>query len=149
MCGIAGVLDLSSQEPVDPDRLLEANNTLYHRGPDDEGMSIEPNIGMAMRRLSIIDVAGRHQPIANEDGTIHIVYNGEVYNHRDLWAELEAFGHQFRTNSDTETVLHAYEQWSKEGCLERLRGMYAFAIWERPFHTKSYCRTGQNRHCRF
>lgn len=130
MCGITGVFNLSNQEPIDPDRLLKANNTLYHRGPDDEGMFIEPNIGMAMRRLSIIDVTSGHQPIANEDSTIHIVYNGEVYNYRDLRAELEALGHQFRTDSDTETVLHAYEQWGREGCLKRLRGMYAFAIWD-------------------
>lgn len=135
MCGIIGVLNLADHEPPDPERLLEANNTLHHRGPDDEGMLVQPKIGMAMRRLSIIDVAGGHQPISNEDGTIQIVYNGEVYNHEDLRAELEALGHQFRTNSDTEAVLHAYEQWGAEGCLERLRGMYAFAIWDGPAQT--------------
>jgi asparagine synthase (glutamine-hydrolysing) len=130
VCGITGVLNLANQEPIDPNCLLEANNALYHRGPDDEGMFVEPNIGLAVRRLSIIDLAGGHQPMSNEDGTVHIVYNGETYNYRGMRAELESLGHQFRTNSDTEVILHAYEQWGPEGCLERLRGMFAFAIWD-------------------
>jgi len=135
MCGITGVLNLTSQAPIDRDGLRLANESLLHRGPDDEGMLVEPNFGMAMRRLSIIDLSGGRQPMANKDGTIHIVYNGETYNYRELRGELESLGHRFRTRSDTEVVLHGYEQWGKEALLERLRGMYAFAIWNRVEHT--------------
>jgi asparagine synthase (glutamine-hydrolysing) len=140
MCGIIGVLNLTSRESVDPDCLRQANRTMYHRGPNEEGMLVRPNVGLAMRRLSIIDVAEGHQPMANEDGTVHIVYNGETYNHHDLRNELMAFGHQFRTRCDTEAILHAYEQWGIEGCLERLRGMYAFAIWDDRLQTLYICR---------
>lgn len=129
MCGIIGVLNFKNQPSISPIRLRAANNTLYHRGPDDEGTFIQSNFAMAMRRLSIIDVAGGRQPISNEDATVHIVYNGEVYNHNDLRIELESLGHRFQTKSDAEVVLHGYEQWGSEGILKKLRGMYAFAIW--------------------
>jgi asparagine synthase (glutamine-hydrolysing) len=130
LCGITGIFNLTNQEPINPDRLYEANQTIFHRGPDEEGVYSESNVGLAMRRLSIIDLSGGQQPIANEDNTIHIVYNGEMYIHNELRTELQALGHQFRTRVDTEVILHAYEQWGIEGCLNRLRGMYAFAIWD-------------------
>lgn len=135
MCGIIGVLNLTAQEPIDVERLIQANNTLAHRGPDDSGIWAQANIGLAMRRLSIVDVPCGHQPMSNEDNTVHIVYNGEIYNHGDLRAQLEALGHRFRTNCDTEVIIHAYEQWGKDGCLSRLRGMYAFAIWDTRLQT--------------
>jgi asparagine synthase (glutamine-hydrolysing) len=130
MCGIIGVLNLTNQTPVDPDRLRSGSDALFHRGPDDDGVHAEPNVGLAMRRLSIIDVAHGHQPMTNEDGTVHIVYNGEVYNHRELRRDLESHGHTFRTDADTESLVHGYEQWGRDGLLERLRGMFAFAIWD-------------------
>ena len=130
MCGIIGVVNLTNSSPIDADRLRAGNDAMFHRGPDDEGMFVEPNVGMAMRRLSIIDLAHGHQPISNEDGTVHIVYNGEVYNHKDLRSKLESLGHRFKTDTDTEAVLHGYEQWGREGVLQRLRGMFAFAIWD-------------------
>jgi len=129
MCGITGVVNLTNQAPISAKRLRMANETLYHRGPDDEGFFIQPNFGMATRRLSIIDLAGGHQPMSNEDGTIHIVYNGEVYNYKDLRIELARQGHSFSTKCDAEVVLHGYEQWGCHGLLRKLRGMYAFAIW--------------------
>src|SRR3954468_14195930 len=105
MCGIIGVLNLASQTRIDSMRLSEANGTLHHRGPDDEGMYAQAEIGMAMRRLSIIDVTHGHQPIPNEDGTVHVVCNGEIYNHQELRRELLSLGHHFRTRSDSEVVL--------------------------------------------
>ncbi|HSL21147.1 MAG TPA: asparagine synthase (glutamine-hydrolyzing) [Vicinamibacterales bacterium] len=129
MCGIIGVLNLTNRAPIDPDRLGEANGTLRHRGPDDEGVFVQPDFGMAMRRLSIIDVAHGHQPMSNEDGTVHLVYNGEIYNHEELRRELVSFGHRFATRADSEVIVHGYEQWGHDGLLERLRGMFAFAVW--------------------
>lgn len=131
VCGITGVFNLTNPSPVSAERLRLANHSLFHRGPDDEGILVETNVGLAMRRLSIIDIAHGQQPMSNEDGTVHIVYNGEIYNHRDLRHELQSLGHIFRTNADTEAVVHGYEQWGHEGLLERLRGMFAFAIWDR------------------
>ena len=131
LCGITGVLNLTQQEPINTERLCAANETLNHRGPDEAGIYSEADVGLAVRRLRIIDLSGGKQPIANEDNTVHIVYNGEMYTHKQLRAELESRGHQFRTQVDTEVILHAYEEWGIEGCLNRLRGMYAFAIWDR------------------
>ncbi|MBI4536540.1 MAG: asparagine synthase (glutamine-hydrolyzing) [candidate division NC10 bacterium] len=102
---------------------------LAHRGPDDEGVWVGPEVGLGMRRLSIIDLAGGRQPMTNEDGSLHIVFNGEIYNHRDLRGDLESRGHLFRTRSDTEAILHLYEE-AGEHCVETLRGMFAFAIWD-------------------
>ena len=130
MCGIIGVVNLTNPSPISPERLRVGSDALYHRGPDDEGAFVQPNFGMAARRLSIIDLAYGHQPMSNEGGTVHIVYNGEVYNHKDLRGELESLGHGFRTSADTEALLHGYEQWGREGLLARLRGMFAFAIWD-------------------
>src|SRR5204863_6822020 len=95
-------------------------DVIVHRGPDDSGMYTSPGIGLSMRRLSIIDVEGGHQPISNEDGTVHLVFNGEIYNFRALRSQLESAGHRFRTSSDTEVVVHAYEQWG-DSCLDMLR----------------------------
>ena len=130
MCGIAGVLNLTNPSPVSPERVRAGSDALYHRGPDDEGVLVENDIGLASRRLSVIDLAHGHQPMPNETGTIHIAYNGEVYNHEELRRELESLGHVFRTWTDTEAVLHGYEQWGPEGVLARLRGMFAFAVWD-------------------
>ena len=107
---------------------------LHHRGPDDEGIHVADGVGLGMRRLSIIDLAGGHQPIFNEDGSKVIVFNGEIYNYKELRRELIARGHQFRTQSDTEAVLHLYED-DAERCVDRLRGMFAFAIWDSRAHT--------------
>src|SRR2546427_10734208 len=105
-------------------------DVLHHRGPDGEGLLIDGTVGLGMRRLAIVDVVGGHQPIANEDQTAWIVYNGEIYNHADLRPGLERRGHSYRTRSDTETLLHLYEE-EGERCVERLRGMFAFALWDR------------------
>jgi asparagine synthase (glutamine-hydrolysing) len=117
---------------VDGARALvhEMCQAIRHRGPDDEGMLVEPAIGLGMRRLSIIDVSTGHQPIHNEDGSISIVFNGEIYNFHELRAELEAVGHSFYTNTDTEVIVHAYEQWGR-GVFAKLRGMFGLAIWDR------------------
>jgi asparagine synthase (glutamine-hydrolysing) len=133
MCGIAGFVDSPVAVPLMADdataRVRQMCDVIRHRGPDDEGFRIEPGVALGMRRLSIIDVAGGHQPIANEDGTVWIVFNGEVYNFRELRAELEAQGHRFSTSTDTEAIVHAYEQWGTDA-IRRLRGMFGLAIWD-------------------
>lgn len=128
MCGICGILNLRGA-PVQAEALKRMNAVLAHRGPDDEGFYLDGPVGLAMRRLSIIDVTGGHQPIPNEDKTVWIVYNGEIYNHLEIRKELEAKGHAFTTHTDTETILHLYEEMGKE-CVTRLNGMFAFAIWD-------------------
>lgn len=115
---------------ADPAILADMNRQIAHRGPDDDGYFVESNVGLAMRRLSIIDVKTGHQPIANETETVWIVFNGEIYNHQQLRTELEAKGHRYRTHSDTETVLHLYEEYGSD-CVKHLRGMFAFVIWDR------------------
>ena len=127
MCGIVGIY--SSAERVTHDELRRMNATITHRGPDDEGYLIDGPVGLAMRRLSIIDLAGGHQPISNEDGTCSIVYNGEIYNHRELRSDLERRGHRFRTHSDTEVIVHQYEETGRE-CPHAFNGMFGFAIWD-------------------
>ena len=131
MCGINGIA-LSSRAglTLDRERLVRMRDCLVHRGPDDSGVFLDRNVGLGHRRLSIVDVSGGHQPMTNEDGTLHITYNGEIYNHSDFRAGLEAAGHVYRTRSDTETILHLYEEHG-ERCVERLRGMFAFAIWDK------------------
>src|SRR5438874_6650879 len=130
MCGIVGIVKLNQRDTVDEARLKRMRDVLRHRGPDGEGLWIEGPVGLGMRRLAIVDVLGGRQPMANEDGTVWIVYNGEVYNHADLRPGLEQRGHCYRTRSDTETILHLYEE-EGERCVERLRGMFAFALWDR------------------
>jgi asparagine synthase (glutamine-hydrolysing) len=130
MCGIAGIIKFDPRETVEETRLKQMRDVLRHRGPDGEGLWIEGPVGLAHRRLAIVDVAGGHQPMANEDETVWIVYNGEIYNHAVLRKELEAKGHRYGTRSDTETILHLYEE-EGERCVERLQGMFAFAVWDR------------------
>jgi len=127
MCGIAGVFGAGPDAPVGVRLMTRA---LDHRGPDGEGFFDGSGVALGIRRLAIIDVAGGQQPIGNEDGTVQVVFNGEIYNHADLRAELDAYGHVFRTTSDTEAIVHGYEQWGIEGCVERLRGMFAFLLWD-------------------
>ncbi len=128
MCGIYGIVDLSGA-PVDPAPLTAMGNVTRHRGPDDLGLHADGPCAIGMTRLSIIDLAGGHQPIANEDETLWLVCNGEIYNFRELRRELEAAGHRFRTGSDSEILLHGYEQWG-DSFLERLNGMFGFALWD-------------------
>ena len=129
MCGICGVFNFESDSPVDGARLKRATDAMAHRGPDDEGVYIDGNLGLGNRRLSIIDLPGGHQPLSNEDQTVWITFNGEIYNYRELHPGLEARGHQFRTASDTETIVHLYEEHGP-ACLDHLRGMFAFALWD-------------------
>ncbi len=129
MCGITGILYRDSQRPIDADILRQMAAAIAHRGPDGAGFFIEPGVGLAHRRLSIIDLEGGRQPLGNEDGSIQIVFNGEIYNYQQLRRDLEAAGHQFRTHSDTEVIVHAYEQFGDD-CVQHLRGMFAFAIWD-------------------
>src|SRR2546428_6577110 len=129
MCGIVGIAKLDPRESVDEARVKRMRDVLRHRGPDGEGLLIDGPVGLGMRRLAIVDVAGGQQPMANEDRTVWIVYNGEVYNHAALRPGLERRGHTYATRSDTETILHLYEE-EGERCVERLQGMFAFAIWD-------------------
>lgn len=128
MCGICGIFDLAGN-PINLETLARMNSGLRHRGPDGEGQLVDREVGLAHRRLSIIDVGGGGQPIGNEDGSIQIVFNGEIYNFIELREELRNFGHEFKTHSDTEVIVHAYEQWGA-ACVKRFNGMFAFAIWD-------------------
>jgi asparagine synthase (glutamine-hydrolysing) len=127
MCGICGIA--SRRDAVDRERLARMAATLEHRGPDSEGMHVDGTIGLAARRLAIIDLTGGDQPIGNEDGSVVVVQNGEIYNYRALMHDLERAGHAFRTRCDTEVLVHGYEQWGA-GLWERLRGMFAVAVWD-------------------
>ena len=137
MCGIAGFADAVTRadagapERVAADtRLVRAMcSVIRHRGPDDEGVRVEPGVGLGMRRLSIIDFATGHQPIGSEDGAVQVVFNGEIYNFAELRAELTRAGHRFATTTDTEVIVHGYEQWGR-GVFERLRGMFGIALWD-------------------
>jgi asparagine synthase (glutamine-hydrolysing) len=129
MCGICGVFNFRTGEPADAAALKRATDAMAHRGPDDEGFCLEGPLGLGNRRLSIIDLPGGHQPISNEDETLWITFNGEIYNYRELRADLLERGHQFRTSSDTEAIVHLYEQYDI-ACLDQLRGMFAFALWD-------------------
>jgi len=134
MCGIAGFVESSATPApfaLDASRTLvhEMCDVIRHRGPDDEGVWVDAGVALGMRRLSIIDLSTGHQPIHNEDRTVWIVFNGEIYNFQTLRAELEAHGHRFYTSTDTETIVHAYEQWGKDA-IRRLRGMFGVAIWD-------------------
>ena len=126
MCGIAGIYDRTGR-PIDWELLQRMTSALHHRGPDGQGYFVEGAFGLGHRRLSIIDVEGGAQPISNEDGTLQVIFNGEIYNYLELRKELVAFGHLFKTASDTEVILHAYEQWGAS-CVNRFNGMFAFAI---------------------
>jgi asparagine synthase (glutamine-hydrolysing) len=130
MCGIVGIVNANPRESVDEARLKRMRDVLRHRGPDGEGLWIDGPVGLGHRRLSIIDVTGGAQPMTNEDGRLWITYNGEIYNHAELRPRLQARGHRYQSRSDTETILHLYEE-DGERCVERLRGMFAFAVWDR------------------
>src|SRR5947207_1056014 len=129
MCGICGLVSLDGASAPDPAALAAMNETMVHRGPDSEGSMIEGSCGLAMRRLSIIDLAGGDQPIANEDGRIQVIQNGEIYSYRELMDELRGRGHSFSTHSDTEVLVHLYEERGP-AFVEALRGMFAIAIWD-------------------
>ncbi|REK22358.1 MAG: asparagine synthase (glutamine-hydrolyzing) [Planctomycetota bacterium] len=133
MCGISLLLSTSAERPAARDEVERMNRAQWHRGPDGEGIEVcqagGVSVALGHRRLSIIDLAGGTQPMSNEDDTVWITYNGEIYNHAELRKELEAKGHRYKTRSDTETIIHAYEEWGSD-CVQRLRGMFAFAIWD-------------------
>ncbi len=128
MCGIVGIVHREDR-PVDAELLGRMNDAIYHRGPDEDGVYLNGRVGLAMRRLAIIDLKGGQQPITNEDRTVWIVFNGEIYNFKELKKRLEDLGHTFKTNCDTEAIVHAYEQYGTD-CPKHLRGMFAFAIWD-------------------
>jgi asparagine synthase (glutamine-hydrolysing) len=128
MCGICGIFDLSGN-PINRETLTRMRSAIEHRGPDGEGELVDCEIGLGHRRLSIIDVGGGGQPIGNEDGSLQVVFNGEIYNFIELRNELIGLGHQFKTRSDTEVIVHAYEQWDS-ACVKRFNGMFAFALWD-------------------
>jgi asparagine synthase (glutamine-hydrolysing) len=130
MCGICGIFHYGTGQHARDAALLEMNQKLVHRGPDDVGTLVSDAAGFAMRRLSIIDVKTGHQPISSEDGSIWIVFNGEIYNHVDLRQKMLQRGHSYRTHSDTESIVHLYEEYGR-GCVQHLRGMFAFAIWDK------------------
>ena len=131
MCGICGIIALDSSSPVQHAVLIQMNESLVHRGPDGDGMYLTPAAGLAMRRLSIIDLQTGDQPIANEAETVWVVFNGEIYNFRQLRRELERKGHTFRTQTDTEVIVHAYEEYG-DACVDQFNGMFAFALWDEP-----------------
>jgi asparagine synthase (glutamine-hydrolysing) len=129
MCGICGQFNYATGRPVDRDDLVAAASKLAHRGPDDEGYFLSGSVGLGFRRLSIIDLAGGHQPMSDREESVWVVFNGEVYNFPDLRAELQGKGHVFRTRSDTEVIVHGYKEWG-DLFLDRIRGMFALAVWD-------------------
>ncbi|HSW08980.1 XrtA/PEP-CTERM system amidotransferase [Aquabacterium sp.] len=130
MCGITGLFDTRGQRAIDRSVLQRMNDSQHHRGPDEGSLHLEPGLGLGHRRLSIIDIATGQQPLFNEDGSVVVVFNGEIYNYQSLIPELQALGHVFHTKSDTEVIVHAWESWG-EDCVKRFRGMFAFALWDR------------------
>ncbi len=130
VCGISGIFDSRDRREIDRRLLERMNASLFHRGPDAGGLHLEPGLGLAHRRLSIIDLSTGQQPLYNEDGSVVVVFNGEIYNFQELAKELAACGHTFRTHSDTEVIVHGWEQWGAS-CVTRFRGMFAFALWDR------------------
>lgn len=139
MCGICGRLDFALERPFSEESLRALSAVMRHRGPDDDGVFARPGVGLAMRRLSIIDLAGGHQPIGNEDGSVQVVLNGEIYNYRELRAALQAKGHVLRTSSDTEVIAHLWEDYGV-GAFEHLRGMFAIALWDERQRTLALAR---------
>jgi asparagine synthase (glutamine-hydrolysing) len=129
MCGICGVFNLQSGEPVSQDLMVQMTNLISHRGPDESGIYLDGPVGLGSTRLSIIDLSNGHQPMSNEKGDVWIVFNGEIWNYKTLRKELLQKGHLFRTNSDTETIIHAYEEYGVD-CIARLNGMFGLAIWD-------------------
>jgi asparagine synthase (glutamine-hydrolysing) len=130
MCGITGIFDLRGRRDIDRGLLSRMNESQHHRGPDEGGLHVEPGVGLGHRRLSIIDLSTGQQPLYNEDGSVCVVFNGEIYNYQELIPELQSRGHHFHTRSDTEVIVHGWEEWG-EDCVKRFRGMFAFALWDR------------------
>jgi asparagine synthase (glutamine-hydrolysing) len=130
MCGIAGIFDLTGRREIARSWIERMNDSQLHRGPDEGGIHLEPGVALGHRRLSIIDLSSGQQPLYNEDGTVVVVFNGEIYNYLELMPQLAALGHVFRTRSDTEVIVHAWEEWG-EDCVKRFRGMFAFALYDR------------------
>ena len=153
MCGIVGLYQYGGDRPRVTEWLDRMCQAIVHRGPDDQGLFVAREVGLGMRRLSIIDVGGGHQPISNEDGTVTVVFNGEIYNFKVLRERLEGRGHQFKTRTDTEVIVHAYEEYGPD-CVKHFNGIFAFALWdarcERLFLARDrmgvkplyYCRNG-------
>jgi asparagine synthase (glutamine-hydrolysing) len=131
MCGICGVVKAKNDSRIEERMLQDMCETIYHRGPDDEGYYFDQQAGLGMRRLSIIDLVTGDQPVTNEDMTLWVVFNGEIYNYKSLQADFKSKGHQFKTNSDTEVIVHAYEEFGVR-CPEHFNGMFAFALWDVP-----------------
>jgi asparagine synthase (glutamine-hydrolysing) len=131
MCGIAGIVATDQLHADERARALFMRDVLLHRGPDEAGLHVDDHAALAHRRLGIVDLASGQQPLSNEDGSVWVSYNGEIYNHADVRTRLQAAGHRYRTKSDTESIVHAYEQWG-DACVEQFRGMFAFAVWDAP-----------------
>ena len=129
MCGIAGQFNFQRGEPVDRETIVRMARSIAHRGPDDEGYFISGPLGLGFRRLSIIDLAGGHQPMSDAEETVWLIFNGEIYNYMELREELRGKGHQFRTKSDTEVIIHGYKEWGTD-VFNRLNGMFGLAIWD-------------------
>ena len=129
MCGLVGVFDSRGHAPVERDLIVRMADRLRHRGPDGEGYLLAPGIALGHRRLAIIDPTGGNQPMYNEDGSVAVIFNGCIYNFRELRTALQENGHSFKTNCDTEVIVHGWEQWGVE-CVNRFRGMFAFAVWD-------------------
>ena len=129
MCGIVAIIDLRACRPIDRDTLVRMNESQHHRGPDEVGLHLAPGVGLGHRRLSIIDLATGQQPLYNEDRSVVVVFNGEIYNYQELIAELSALGYVFSTRSDTEVIVHAWRAWGEQ-CVDRFRGMFAFVLWD-------------------
>lgn len=134
MCGITGIFDIHGQRDICPSALQRMNDSQLHRGPDGGRLHLEPGVGFGHRRLAVIDVAGGQQPLFNEDNSVVVVFNGEIYNYQQLIPELQELGHFFHTKSDTEVIVHAWEAWGSD-CVKRFRGMFAFALWDRNSQT--------------
>src|SRR6266480_6244845 len=129
MCGIAGQFNFQRREPVERETIVRMADSIAHRGPDDEGFFIAGPVGLGFRRLSIIDLAGGHQPMSDAAETVWVIFNGEIYNYKELRAELQSKGHQFRTSSDTEVIIHGYKEWGTD-VFNHLNGMFGLAIWD-------------------
>src|SRR3989441_11398378 len=129
MCGICGQYNFGDRAPVVRQNVEAMTRTIVHRGPDDEGYFVSGSLGLGFRRLSIIDLAGGHQPMSDAEETVWVIFNGEIYNYKELRAELQSKGHRFRTNSDTEVIIHGYKQWGTD-VFNHLNGMFGLAIWD-------------------
>ena len=147
MCGITGLFDTRGTRPIDRAALARMNDAQFHRGPDEGALHVEPGLGLGHRRLSIIDIATGQQPLHSVDGSACLVFNGEIYNYRELMAELQGLGHRFATKSDSEVIVNAWQAWG-EDCVKRLRGMFAFALWDRTRKTLFTTRDHRGRQCR-